>query len=279
VAFRKVELKDHKIIINQMELFYLRLAMHGFDVNEIQNFLEINRIDITNLKNDLMDKFDSTNLLEIMSKAINYGFININDFVETPIKNLSINYAESIYYEVIETKMNNTKKDLKKLLLNFLKECDREMKNYTNHLITTGEDDENEKVKIKLNQEELDLLALKHRGFNNLKVKLKLEISDKKFDVLRRSIFYKLNANNWFNALRKLHRMNCLKQPKKKLNFKLEFDYCFHEIYRLKKIRRLFEKDKKLMIYSYLLSFYNKIEFNSVLGYFQIDDAINLSES
>jgi len=275
VAFRKVELKDHKIILTQMELFYLRLAMHGFDVNEIQNFLEINRMEITNIKNDLMDKFDSTNLLEIMSKAINYGFININDFVETPIKNLSINYSENIYQRVIETKTNNTKKDLKKLLFSFLKDCDSEMKNFANKKINAVENEVSKNVNVKLTQEEMDVMALKHRGFNNLKVKLKLEISDKKFDALRRSIFFKLNANNWFNALRKLHRLNCLKQPKKKLNFKLEFDYCFHEIYRLKRIRRLFEKDKKLMIYSYLLSFYNKIEFNSVLGYFQISNVNN----
>lgn len=93
-----------------MELFYLRLAMHGFEVNEIQSFLEINKVEVTNLKNELMDKFDSSNFLEIMSKAISYGFININDFVENPIKDLSINYAEQIYDVVIETKVENTKK-------------------------------------------------------------------------------------------------------------------------------------------------------------------------
>lgn len=260
-----------------MELFYLRLAMHGFEVNEIQSFLEINKVEVTNLKNELMDKFDSSNILEIMSKAISYGFININDFVENPIKDLSINYAEQIYDVVIETKVENTKKDLKRFLLSFLKDCETEMKNATGERTDSIEGDEGEIKSVKLTEDELELMALKHRGFNNQKVKYKLDLTDKKFDALKRGIFYKLNANNWLNALRKLHRLNCLKQPRKKLNFKMEFDFCFHEIYRLKKIRRLFEKDKKLMIYGCLLSFYNNMEFNSVLGYFQKDDAFNPS--
>jgi DNA-binding CsgD family transcriptional regulator len=275
VAFRKAELKDHKIILNQMELFYLRLAMHGFETSEIRSFLEIKDKEVTKLKIDLMDKFDSSNLLEIMSESIRYGFIKIKDFVETPIKDLSIKYAEQIYNEVIETKVENTKKDLKLLLMNFLRDGELQMKNTLDFSITKNGEKKPAERKVNLSDEELRILDLKHRGFNNQKVKHKLEISDKKLEFLKRSIFDKLKSNNWFNALRKLHRLNCLKQPRKKLNFKLEFDYCFHEIYRLKKIRRLLEKDKKLMIYECLLSFYNNMEFNSVLGYYQGTDPVN----
>lgn len=89
------------------------------------------------------------------------------------------------------------------------------MKNATGERTDSIEGDEGEIKSVKLTEDELELMALKHRGFNNQKVKYKLDLTDKKFDALKRGIFYKLNANNWLNALRKLHRLNCLKQPRK----------------------------------------------------------------
>ena len=68
----------------------------------------------------------------------------VKNIVENPIKDLSIKYAEQIYDEVIETKVENTKKDLKRLLMSFLKNCEIQMKNTLHDKTTTN--DKNEPV-------------------------------------------------------------------------------------------------------------------------------------
>ena len=118
-----------RIPLKNEEQFYLRLYLLGMRDSEIQKFLKISRPKLLQVKNQLISKFNTDDLGEILSKSINSGLINTNDYIVNSVKQDALYYTDlifGIYFEGEET--NTPEKILKKELLRFLEMDEKRIK-------------------------------------------------------------------------------------------------------------------------------------------------------
>ena len=110
-----------RIPLKNEEQFYLRLYLLGMRDSGIQKFLKISQPKLLQVKNQLISKFNTDDIGEILSKSRNSGLINTNDYIVKSVKQDALYYTNlifGIYFEGEET--NTPEKILKKELLRFL---------------------------------------------------------------------------------------------------------------------------------------------------------------
>ena len=118
-----------RIPLKNEEQFYLRLYLLGMRDSGIQKFLKISRPKLLQVKNQLISKFNTDDIGEILSKSINSGLINTNDYIINAVKQDALYYTDlifGIYFEGEET--NSPEKVLKKELLRFLEMDEKRIK-------------------------------------------------------------------------------------------------------------------------------------------------------
>jgi hypothetical protein len=125
-------MKDDKlrILLKNDEQFYLRLYLLGMRDSGIKKFLKISLPELLQIKNQLISKFNTDDLNEILNKSINSGLINTNDYIINAVKQDALYYADLIFEIYFEGKETNTSEEvLKQELLRFLEMNEKRIKN------------------------------------------------------------------------------------------------------------------------------------------------------
>jgi len=118
-----------RILLKNDEQFYLRLYLLGMRDSGIQKFLKISLPKLLQIKNQLISKFNTDDLNEILSKSIHSGLINTNDYIINAVKQDALYYADLIFEIYFEGKETNTSEEvLKQELLRFLKMNEKRIK-------------------------------------------------------------------------------------------------------------------------------------------------------
>lgn len=248
----------NKIIINYLEIFYLRLIVHGLSTAEISEFLELDITKVYTLKSRISTKFQTENWTKIITQAFKQGHLNKLDFIEDIIKQEALKQTQVLFDIYIKIdKPTLSFQDLKNAILEFYYQAELQMSNmYDNK-------DANDKLTVK----ETAFLKLKYKGVPNSEISKRLNITNKELKQIKKDIFKKLSVNNWFNVFKKALQINVLEKSKNhSSNIDLKISDSANRMVRIKKLRRLELNEKKLAIYTEFLELYISIEFNNLFN-------------
>ena len=118
-----------KIVLNYLELFYLRLLAHNMKEDAIASFLEVNTAQFNTIKRSLKLKFESSDWAQILAKAFQLEFLKKNDFIDDLINDIALSYAQKIFYMCIVAK-SCTVKQIRNHLVEFYLECEKRLAAY-----------------------------------------------------------------------------------------------------------------------------------------------------
>lgn len=242
--------------LSSKELTFLRLSMHNMTPIEISNFLEISLERLIGFRKSVMLKLGCTTWNETVLKAFNLGVLKKEDYTSVIIKELAQNYAKDIsdsycINKSLDANSFELLNFLEKKIIEFYNKCDE------------GLFLEN---KADFSTREKRMLKLKFKGENNAAIEKQLNL--KKADVIdvNYNIFLKLKVEDWFNSFKKAFQFRLIDKAEfKTLNLELEALKLAEQIMHIMVNNKLIFKEKELVIYSELIAFYNKIEYDYLL--------------
>ncbi|WP_335973298.1 hypothetical protein [Gaetbulibacter jejuensis] len=256
---RKTKKASKNIILNHLELFYLRLYAHGLNTNEIADFLDVDQIKINQTRHSIVTKYNTKNWVKILAKAFENNVLQQQDFISTIIKQIALQHTQLIYDQYfLPNSVSLTTKELKQKIIAFYYMCELKL----NDEYDKKQNDQ------KLTSQELRFVKLKYRNLSPETISKRLNInhSEEKQRSLKRSVFKKLEANNWYNVFKKAMQLNLLDAPKNhSINLESEVVACCSKIIRIYNLKRLLDSEKKLSIYNELLEFYTNVEFSKLI--------------
>lgn len=115
---------------------------------------------------------------------------------------------------------------------------------------------------------ERDYLELVYNGTNDSKnIAEILNTTKTKVAAMKKSIFKKLSANTWYNAIRKSFELNILDKNKyRSLDFEFEVNKTVKSIRKIDFSKNNSDVKVKLAIYYELTKLYNKLEYDILLN-------------
>lgn len=236
---------NREIALNEKEVYLLRLFLHGYQTFEITDFLEIHIDQYFHMINSIKSKLRCITWYQVIIKSFKNGSLKQEDFIDDIVKNEAVFYSELLIEP--SSKPEIELDYISKLVIEFITKCDNKLR-FNN--------------KENFSSSELDYLDLKFKGFEEDIIKKRLDRSLKEIETLEENIFYKLNTNNWFNALKKAFHLEIV--PKHNildLHIDVEATNTASNIVSLFSFKNMSIKEKQLAVYHELLRYYATIEF------------------
>jgi DNA-binding CsgD family transcriptional regulator len=256
---RKNKRKSKTVILGHLELFYLRLYAHGLNTNEIADFLDVDQIKVNQIRYNITAKYNTKNWVKILGKAFKNNVLQQQDFISTVIKQIALQHTQLIYEQYfLPTSSSISNNQLKQNIIAFYYTCE----------VKLSDEYDKKKNDEKLTSQELRFVKLKYNNLSPEAIYKRLSIShsEEKLRSLKRSVFKKLEANNWYNAFKKAMQLNLLDEPKShSINLESEVATCCNKIIRINNLKRLLDSEKKLSIYNELLELYTNVEFSKLI--------------
>ncbi|MBB3123365.1 DNA-binding CsgD family transcriptional regulator [Mesoflavibacter sabulilitoris] len=258
---RKTNSVNSNIVLNHLELFYLRLYTHGLNNKEISEFLDLDLSKIYKIRKSISELYNTSDWIKIISSAFEDKVLYKVDYIDQLVKDVALQHTQILFNKYVSPiYLSLTIEELRHRIIEFYYECEIKLTdNYYNEIDYK-----------KLNTKELQYLNLKYENINSKVIfeKLKLRKSEEKLRELKFLVFNKLRVNNWFNAFKIGLKLNLLDVPKNHLeNVEKEVINCTNKIIRIRTIKRLSFTEKKLSIYNELLELYTNIEFSKFINH------------
>jgi len=251
---------DKAPILNSMELFYLRLFTHGLNSKAISEFLEIDQSKAYQIKKSIVRKFNTNNWVMIIAQSFKNKMLQQQDYLEPVVKAQALSYTQTIYKDLFcVNEVDQLQTRLRQCILNFYLTTNSKLKHYYFKKHTAD----------KLTTKELKYLNYSYTDIKTEKILVELSLSNEDdLKRLKRSIFKKLDTNNWFNTFKKAIQYNLidsLNNSESSLNALLTSST--NNVLRLRSLTRLSNPEKKLSIYNQLLELFSTIELTKIVCY------------
>ena len=248
---------SNNLLLNNFELFYIRLYAHGYTIQEIIDFLELPSTKVYALRANLKKKFKTSNFDKITSQALKIGLIERIDFLDESVKSQALKFTKLLCNKHIKTTTLAPKiKEVKMDVLGFYYACEHNI-----HLQI-----ENKEIKNQLSKNEKAYIRDRYNDFKRNKVETVNNLSKAHIEVLNQRIFETLGVTNWFNVYKKALQLNIIQsQNTSNGTIALEVNNTASNIVRLFSLKRLSYNEKKLGVYDELLKLYSNIEFTILL--------------
>ncbi len=247
------------LILNSYELFYLRLFTHGLNPKEISEFLEIEKSKVYQIKKSIAAKFGTNNWVKIVAQSLKSKILQQLDYLEPEVKEQALQYTQIIYecFLIPLDDVNHIQTKLRQCILNFYLTTNSKLKYYYF----------NKDIAHKLTAKELMYLRLSYSKSKEEDVIKKINLPEEdNLKNLKRSIFRKLETNNWFNTFKKalqynlIGSSNCLS-----VSLNTELTNSTNNILRLRHLKRLSNPEKKLSVYNELLELFSSVELSKIV--------------
>ncbi len=233
--------------ISNVEIYFLRLTLHGQTSNEIAEFLDVDLERLYDIERGLLIKCDTSNWYNLVLKGFKLNLLKPEDFVNNTVQN-----AASLISCEISNLLDS--KDSEYISVNTIKDC---CLNYLTHCYTKLK----ESNSVRFSKNEIEFLKLKFdgHGIDNLTKMLKLD--DESIEKLKEQLFEKLGVLDWFNCYKKVFEYDII-QKQDYLDSELEVlaTELSTKLITMQTFEHGSPKDRELYIYHNLLKFYHTIE-------------------
>ena len=244
-----------KIVLNHLELFYLRLYIHGFSDKEISLFLEIDKKVVYAVKRQLQKKYNTKIWEAIIKKAFHSGVLKKSDFIHQIIKEEALICAKYIFDDHIKT--GKTKiVSLKLLIQEYYHSCERRF--YEVYM--------SKRQKDKLTNLELSFINLTFKNLDEDIIAYELNVFISSLNTIKEAVFVKMKVSNWFNAFKYAYQFGLLDKEPMNVSSKTYINIYARKIKLTFDRKSLGEHEKRLMVYDQLLDLYASIEFEVLLN-------------
>ncbi len=245
------------IILNHLEIFYLRLYIHNLNTLEISQFLEIDVPKVNRIRASIYKKYKTKNWTKIIAKAFMQNHLMKKDFIDESLKTDILKQTKLVYEKCIQRNdLDYSIEDLRRDLTRYYIDVEVKLVEEYNRM----EDDK------KLTENELVIIELKFNGFTNEIICDELGISESRLTQYSGDIYQKLKVTNWFNVYKKCLYYNLLKIDNAAEIIKIEVHKSASRMFKLKYLTRLEQNEKKLTVYTNLIELYSNIEFGQLLS-------------
>lgn len=237
--------------LSKDELYFLRLFIHNYSLEEIQEFLSLPKDKVMQIEHEAMLKLEVNTSYMMVVKSFREKIVSDYDFADELSKKLCLNMTSTLIERNKEKVVNvELENNLKNLLSNY----EQQLEN---------------KAKI-LNNE--DVLNKTEMAFLNLRflddVSSYIDIGNKNHELFLTSfgfvkehitsydlIISKLKANSWYNAYVKAVELQLIEKPKSlKKKVEMKMNSCKRNISSILDRKSTSEKDRFNNIYRELVS-------------------------
>lgn len=244
-----------KIVLNHLELFYLRLYTHGFSDNKISVFLEIEKRIVNAIKQQLQKKYNTEIWEVIIKKAFHSGILKKSDFIDQIIKEEALTCAKHIFNDNIKVSQIKIT-TLKLYIKDYYNSCEKRLlKVY-----------KAKPQKDKLTKYELRFINLTFKNTDKDVIAYELNVFISSLETIKNTVFAKMQVCNWFNAFKYAYQFGLLDKDALSANSKIFMDIYARKIKLTFERKTLGELEKKLMVYNLLLDLYASVEFENLLN-------------
>jgi hypothetical protein len=179
-----------------LESSVLKIYALDYSNNEARKILDINQEEYCIVTQTLLRKYGAVDMFHIIKLALYHNHINLYDLVKDEVKKTALTFSAklNLYFErhTINQPNNNNNNNNKKNLSAFLDALKQE---FINNL--------HSQLKPNLTQEELNYCILRLKAYDSINTVQIIQIL-RANNGIEKDLTLKLQANNFFNAIRKI---------------------------------------------------------------------------
>ncbi|GAA4936086.1 hypothetical protein GCM10023314_05540 [Algibacter agarivorans] len=233
--------------ISNVEVYFLRLTLHGQSVNEIAEFLDVDLENLYEIEKGLFIKFYTSNWYDLVLKGFQLNLLKPEDFVNNMVRNTA-----NLFSCEINNLLNSEGSDhisintIKASCLNYLANCYRDLKGNNT---------------ARFSKIEIEFLKFKFNGNETDNLSIKFELDEKSIEKLKKHLFEKLGVQDWFNCYKKVFEFDILQwQDYLDIDIDVLAIELSAKLITIQTFKHVSLKERQLFIYHDLLKFYHTIE-------------------
>lgn len=245
------------------EITYLRLYVYGYEESDFLNFFSLDTDKLERIILGIQHKFRLKGFRRIIQLAFELGILSPKDFIEDSIKKVTSEFSFKIFQQLKAVGVNVLKNRLQEDIEKYLHCCNHELE--FNRAIN------NLKQKhMRITLKEKALIEMIYLGMgDDKKIGRALNVSVKEVVQMKHNVLKSLEANSWYNAIRRAFQLNILdKQKYATLNLESEIEACAERILEIKSQGKqcgLHDLEIQLQFYEEFINLYNTVEYDYLL--------------
>jgi len=254
----KISINNH-LNLSYLESAVLKIHALGYSNSYTMQILEMKKEQLSIIIQDILFKYQTIDLFQTISLAINCNHLNRYDLVKDEVKKLALRYSSKSHAYFSKTPINNTsqfnntcQEKIEHYLTQFL--CDVKKEFIKNSTLNQG---------FTLDSEELYYCTLKLKSYKSINF---VEINRvlRPLGNIEELLKLKLQTTNFFNTIRKIFELGICDHTKFSTKYSQFEKKITHntksKIFSINEIEKYSDKEKQLVVYYTLIDYYSTLE-------------------